>query len=206
MATTASPTWSADESPNASGCNSLELTSTWITARSVVASEPTSFASAVVPSANVSLIDVAFSTTWWFVTMSPLESITKPVPCAERAGAAASRGRGRHRDLDDAARRPAVDVVDGGRGGRRIRGVGRGRRRDRAVDDCGTAGGLVDDGGGDGRAQHGRDRDAGEWAQQLHGGSLRVDHATDRARTPWAGTATRLGVPCEVPTGFTGNP
>ena len=82
MATTASPTWSADESPNESGCSSLEGTSTWITARSVVASEPTSFASAVVPSANVTLIDVAPSTTWWFVTMSPFEPITKPEPWA----------------------------------------------------------------------------------------------------------------------------
>ena len=46
-----------------SGVSSLDETSTLITATSLVASEPTSVALAVVPSANVTLIEVAFSTT-----------------------------------------------------------------------------------------------------------------------------------------------
>ena len=65
-----------------SGCSSLESTLTWITATSVDASAPTSVAFAVVPSSILTLIEVAPSTTWSLVTMSPFVSIMKPVPWA----------------------------------------------------------------------------------------------------------------------------
>ena len=45
---------------------------------SVDGSVPTSVAFAIVPSGKRTLIEVAPSTTCWFVTMSPLVSMTKP--------------------------------------------------------------------------------------------------------------------------------
>ena len=56
--------------------------STLITARSLDASAPTSFAVARVPSLNVTEMAVAPSTTWSLVTMWPWSSITKPEPWA----------------------------------------------------------------------------------------------------------------------------
>jgi hypothetical protein len=51
-----------------------------MTAMSVEGSEPTSVAFAVVPSTKWTVIDVAPSTTCWFVTMSPFVSTTNPDP------------------------------------------------------------------------------------------------------------------------------
>jgi hypothetical protein len=65
-----------------SGWSFVEGTSTWITAVSVVWSEPTSVAFAVEPSWNVTVIELAPAVTCSAVMMSPFESISKPVPSA----------------------------------------------------------------------------------------------------------------------------
>src|SRR6266576_4543377 len=82
IAATSSPTWRLDELPNVSGWSSEESPETLITAMSVDGSVPTSVAFSTVPSWKRTLIDVAPATTCWFVTMSPLVSITKPEPSA----------------------------------------------------------------------------------------------------------------------------
>src|SRR4051812_139328 len=69
IATTPSPTSSADESPRASGCSLPEGASTLITARSDEGSAPTSFAVYLLPSLKVTEIELAPSTTWSFVTI-----------------------------------------------------------------------------------------------------------------------------------------
>ncbi len=82
MATTPSPTRTPLESANCSGCSSDFGASTLITATSVEESVPTTFALAFLPSANVTVIEFAPSTTCWFVAMWPSPSITKPEPSA----------------------------------------------------------------------------------------------------------------------------
>ena len=82
IATTPSPTCTELELPSESGWSSDAGASTFTTARSVDVSFPTSFAEYVLPSQNVTWIDVAPETTCSFVTMSPFESYTKPEPWA----------------------------------------------------------------------------------------------------------------------------
>ena len=82
IATTASPTCSADESARVTGVNADDGASTSITARSVEGSTPTTVASDVLPFAKRTWIEEAFSTTCAFVTTWPLVSYTKPEPCA----------------------------------------------------------------------------------------------------------------------------
>src|SRR6476620_6983706 len=82
MATTPWPTFSASEEPSASGCSSPASTVTLITARSAAGAVPTTVAAASTPSANVTVILVAPSTTWLLVTMWPCASYTNPEPCA----------------------------------------------------------------------------------------------------------------------------
>src|SRR5919202_3760640 len=82
IATTPSPTSTVLESANVSGCSAERGASTLMTATSVDGSVPTTFALAVLPSENVTVIEVAPSTTCWLVTMWPSPSITKPEPSA----------------------------------------------------------------------------------------------------------------------------
>src|SRR5215471_8423618 len=82
MATTVWPGWADDELPSVSGCSCDAGTSMWMTAVSVDLSLPTTVAYAVEPSWNVTLIDLAPSTTCSAVMMSPFELISKPVPSA----------------------------------------------------------------------------------------------------------------------------
>ncbi len=58
------------------------VASTFTTARSLAALCPSIFASRVVPSAKTAWMSFAPSTTWLLVTITPLGSITKPVPAA----------------------------------------------------------------------------------------------------------------------------
>ena len=65
---------------------------TWITATSVVGSLPTSVAESVSPLLVSTEREDAPATTCALVTMSPLSSITKPVPCAWPDGCAGPNG------------------------------------------------------------------------------------------------------------------
>ena len=74
IATTPSPTATLLESPSVSGTSFDAGASTWMTARSVSGSVPTTVALVVDPSENFTVTELAPSTTWSFVTMSPLVS------------------------------------------------------------------------------------------------------------------------------------
>src|SRR2546423_4842687 len=82
IAITPSPTWTLDESPSVSGCRTDDGTSIRTTARSVELSEPTRCALYDFPFQSLTVIDVAPSTTCWFVMMSPRLSKTNPEPSA----------------------------------------------------------------------------------------------------------------------------
>jgi hypothetical protein len=82
IATTSWPGSTFFDVPSVTGCSSPAATPTLMTAMSVEGSEPTSVAFAVVPSTKWTVIDVAPSTTCWFVTMSPFVSTTNPDPSA----------------------------------------------------------------------------------------------------------------------------
>ena len=74
------PTTSLDESPRGIGVSPPGGSSTRITAMSLEASEPMTFASRVVPSWSVTSSESAPSTTWLLVRMCPSPSITNPEP------------------------------------------------------------------------------------------------------------------------------
>src|SRR5581483_11902336 len=78
MATTSSPTFSWLESPRAAVGS--PPASTLTTARSVDGSFPSTRAGIFRSSANTTSMDCAPATTWLFVTMTPSEPMTKPVP------------------------------------------------------------------------------------------------------------------------------
>src|SRR5881397_2486679 len=78
IAITGSPTWRREESP--SGITGSPVASTLRSAMSVFGSRPRSRPGSSRPSASVTLISVAPSTTWLLVTMKPAELITKPEP------------------------------------------------------------------------------------------------------------------------------
>ena len=78
IATTSSPTLSRSESPRAAV--GRPPASTLTTARSVVGSFPSTRAGIFRSSANTTSMDCAPATTWLFVTMTPSEPMTKPVP------------------------------------------------------------------------------------------------------------------------------
>ena len=81
IATTLSPTCSAEESPKVSGCSSEESTFlTRMTARSAPVSEPIKVAGAFTPSGKVTVMLLAPDTTCSSVTMSPFLSNTTPAP------------------------------------------------------------------------------------------------------------------------------
>lgn len=78
LATTGCPTFTLEEVASVRGRSVRAGTSTSTTARSVETSLPTTFAVAVVPSWKRTVIVAAPETTWAFVTMWPLVSVTKP--------------------------------------------------------------------------------------------------------------------------------
>ena len=78
IAITGSPTWSCAESP--SGTTGSPRASTFRRARSVFGSRPRTFAGHSRPSESLTLISVAPSTTWLFVTMYPSGLTMKPEP------------------------------------------------------------------------------------------------------------------------------
>ena len=69
-----------DESPRVSGCKTEESAFTLMTAKSANGSVPTIFAEYDSPLWNVTVIFVAFLTTWLFVIMWPVRSYTIPDP------------------------------------------------------------------------------------------------------------------------------
>jgi hypothetical protein len=79
-ASTGSPTPTASESPRVAGDKSSGASSTRTTARSVVASAPTTSASRIRPSLSVSSTSCAPSTTWLLVSTCPSASRTTPDP------------------------------------------------------------------------------------------------------------------------------
>src|SRR5829696_6615264 len=82
MAITGSPTPTESESPSVSGSSASRGASTFMTATSVEGSCPTTSASLRTPSANLTEISSAPSTTCWLVTMCPASSTTNPEPPA----------------------------------------------------------------------------------------------------------------------------
>jgi hypothetical protein len=86
IARTPSPTARSPESPSVSGCSfAAPIPVTRTTAMSVAVSEPSTRPVALVPSANVTSIVVAPSTTCALVMTSPFRSITNPLPSAADA-------------------------------------------------------------------------------------------------------------------------
>src|ERR671921_1530720 len=92
MAMTGSPTPTEFESPSVRGFSASFGASTCISATSVEGSCPTTSASLRIPSANLTEISSAPSTTCWLVTICPASSTTNPDPPAGPAseGAATS--------------------------------------------------------------------------------------------------------------------
>src|SRR5829696_4909628 len=90
MAMTGSPTPTEPESPSVSGSSSFPGASTRNTATSVEGSCPTSSASLRAPSANLTEMSSAPSTTCWLVTMCPASSTTNPEPPAGPASGVAA--------------------------------------------------------------------------------------------------------------------
>src|SRR5215210_4910430 len=82
MAMTGSPTPTESESPSVSGSSAPRGASTSMTATSVEGSCPTTSASLRVPSANLTEMSSAPSTTCWLVTTCPASSTTNPEPPA----------------------------------------------------------------------------------------------------------------------------
>src|SRR5215210_622846 len=90
MAMTGSPTPTEFESPSVSGFSASFGASTCISATSVEGSWPTTSASLRTPSANLTEISSAPSTTCWLVTICPASSTTNPDPPAGPASEVAA--------------------------------------------------------------------------------------------------------------------
>src|SRR5215216_4792622 len=91
MAMTGSPTPTEFESPSVSGFNASFGASTCISATSVEGSCPTTSAVLRTPSANLTEISSALSTTCWLVTICPASSTTNPDPPAVTDGSSSVR-------------------------------------------------------------------------------------------------------------------
>src|SRR5918997_4642586 len=90
MAMTGSPTTREFESPSVSGFSAFRGASTLMSATSVEGSCPTTSASLRTPSANLTEISFAPSTTCWLVTICPASSTTNPEPPAGPASEVAA--------------------------------------------------------------------------------------------------------------------
>ncbi len=82
IATTESPTCTTSELPRVRGVSALAEASTRRTARSVEGSVPTTSARTVSRLEKLTVTSLAPSTTWKFVTIWPVLSMTKPEPRA----------------------------------------------------------------------------------------------------------------------------
>src|SRR5919112_1524853 len=90
MAMTGSPTPTEFESPSVRGLSAFRGASTFMSATSVEGSCPTTSASLRTPSANLTEISSAPSTTCWLVTICPASSTTNPEPPAGPASEVAA--------------------------------------------------------------------------------------------------------------------
>ena len=79
-AITSCPTARSADVPSVATVRSFGGSDSWMTARSVVASVPTTVASYIRPSPSVTTIFCASATTWLFVRMRPAESRMTPEP------------------------------------------------------------------------------------------------------------------------------